>query len=110
MQTENGLLIFSQKTLMLLTILFLVEKDILSWKDKNLYTTFILTEYKMDQQNLLPAAQSGFQPQVQQSPPQQPPYQLKEPGPEKKKNWKIWVITILVIIIAVSLGFYFLLP
>ena len=64
----------------------------------------------MDQQNLLPAAQSGFQSQMQQPPPQQPIYQSKEPGPEKKKNWKIWVITILVIIIAVSLGFYFLLP
>lgn len=31
-----------------------------------------------------------------------------EPGPEKKKIWKTWLIVILVLLIVAGLGYYFL--
>jgi len=61
----------------------------------------------MDQQNPQPAEQPQFQPQI--LPPQeQPGQQPSKPKKGATDDWRIWIIIFLIIIIAVSLGFYFL--
>ena len=40
--------------------------------------------------------------------PSQPAEQPAESEPEKKKTWKTWVIVILILVIAASLGYYLL--
>ena len=68
----------------------------------------------MDPQNPQQPDQVHFnvpqiQPQLmQQPPPEQPTQQETDYDPEKKWGWKLWVIIILAILIAASLGFYFL--
>lgn len=62
----------------------------------------------MVQQNSQFTAQSQYRPQMQQQSPEPKIQQQSKRGPEKKKNWSIWAIILMVIITVAGIVFYLL--